>query len=343
VHTEQVRICSAPVLAGNRRTPDAKASASVGGAQMEMTVVNWPLVISLIAISAVALWRRSSGSATEPSDLASRVAHRGDGSMRPQPEPGLELILPAIVFFLVSGVGAATLYMSEAPSAMNTVDTGSSILSDSDLDDEMLLSLTDYTQSIGAGEPSFQAPGEMLPDVSTMIERLAARLNETPGDIKGWQMLGWSYFNIGHYEEAAAAYAKALELDPSSDDLKRVYAETKQLSEGRSLQTASISSPGHAGKVDDGPSAETIASFEAMPARERDAAIRSMVDGLADRLQTSPRDVEGWTRLIRSRVVLGQTDLAATALRKALDVFKDDSAASSKIMASANQLGLKAE
>jgi cytochrome c-type biogenesis protein CcmH len=68
-----------------------------------------------------------------------------------------------------------------------------------------------------------------------------------------------------------------------------------------------------------------------------------MVNGLADRLEGSPRDVEGWTRLMRSRVVLGEREVAATALRKALEVFKDDQAASGKITAAAIELGLKAE
>ena len=77
--------------------------------------------------------------------------------------------------------------------------------------------------------------------------------------------------------------------------------------------------------------------------RKRDDAIRSMVDGLADRLESSPRDVEGWILLMRSRVVLGEREVAATAFRKALEVFKDDSAASGKITAAAIELGLKAE
>jgi cytochrome c-type biogenesis protein CcmH len=68
-----------------------------------------------------------------------------------------------------------------------------------------------------------------------------------------------------------------------------------------------------------------------------------MVDGLAARLEGSPRDVEGWTRLMRSRVVLGERGVAATAFRKALEVFKDDAAATGKISAAAVELGLKAE
>ena len=68
-----------------------------------------------------------------------------------------------------------------------------------------------------------------------------------------------------------------------------------------------------------------------------------MVDGLAARLESAPRDVEGWARLIRSRVVLGEREVAATTLRKALEVFKDDPAATHKIAAAAVELGLKAE
>jgi len=86
-----------------------------------------------------------------------------------------------------------------------------------------------------------------------------------------------------------------------------------------------------------------MTEFDAMPAPERDAAISSMVEGLADRLESSPRDVEGWARLMRSRVVLGEREFAVTAYRKALEVYEDDSAASGKITAAAIELGLKAE
>jgi cytochrome c-type biogenesis protein CcmH len=177
-----------------------------------------------------------------------------------------------------------------------------------------------------------------------MIERLAARLETTPEDIEGWRMLGWSYFNTARYEEAATAYARAVELDPSSAELKLSYEEAKaKASESDNLETAASLQTEALGKGGDGPSVGTISKSEAMPPRERDAAIRSMVDGLANHLESSPRDVEGWTRLMRSRVVLGEREVAATAFRKALEVFKDDSAASSKITAAAVELGLKAE
>jgi len=50
---------------------------------------------------------------------------------------------------------------------------------------------------------------------------------------------------------------------------------------------------------------------------EREAMIRSMVDGLAARLEDNPEDVDGWLRLGRSQLVLGEPDKAIEAYRKA--------------------------
>jgi tetratricopeptide (TPR) repeat protein len=253
------------------------------------------------------------------------------------------LIVAAAAFLLVVGVGAATSYVGDSPEVTGSGDTIS--LSPSGSNAEMLARLTDYTRSVGTEEPaSTAATGKLLPDVSTMIERLATRLETTPEDIEGWRMLGWSYFNTARYGEAATAYARAVELNPSSAELKLSYEEAKAKASGSAnLETASSLQTEAVGKGGEGLSVEKIAKSEAMPPRERDAAILSMVDGLANRLESSPRDIEGWTLLMRSRIVLGEREVAATAFRKALEIFKDDSAASGKITAAAIELGLKAE
>ncbi len=255
------------------------------------------------------------------------------------------LIAPAAVFLLVAGIGAAVSYVADTPEAAGSADAISFSVPGSGSDGEMLASLTDYTRSIGADDPaSTPADDKSLPDVDTMIERLAARLETTPEDIEGWQMLGRSYFHTARYEQAATAFARAIDLDPSSAELKRAYEEAKaKAANSANSETASSLQTGAVNKGGDGPGVAKIAKAEAMPPHEREAQIRSMVDGLADRLESSPRDVEGWTRLMRSRVVLGEREVATTAFRKALDVFKDDSAASSQITAAAIELGLKAE
>jgi cytochrome c-type biogenesis protein CcmH len=64
-----------------------------------------------------------------------------------------------------------------------------------------------------------------LPDVETMIERLAARLEAKPNDADGWRMLGWSYFSIQQPAKAVEAYARAVALQPQAPQLKSAYGE----------------------------------------------------------------------------------------------------------------------
>jgi cytochrome c-type biogenesis protein CcmH/NrfG len=268
-----------------------------------------------------------------------RSSHWGFGQTL-QSTPRM-LFAAAAAFFLVSGIGAAISHVGSASEATLPGET----ISFSGPDGEMLTHLSDYARSIGTEQPSsLPAASEPLPDVDAMIERLAARLETAPQDLEGWRLLGWSYFNTARFEQAAAAFGKALELDPGSAELKRSYEDAKAKASGSdNAEIASSSQIEALGKNSDGLSAGKIATPEAMPARERDAAIRSMVDGLANRLESSPRDVDGWIQLMRSRVVLEEREVAATAFRKALDVFVDDPAASGKIMAAATELGLKAE
>ncbi|WP_366554671.1 c-type cytochrome biogenesis protein CcmI [Aquibaculum sediminis] len=66
-----------------------------------------------------------------------------------------------------------------------------------------------------------------------------------------------------------------------------------------------------------GPMAEQEAAVEDMSPEEREAFIRSMVQGLADRLEQNPEDIDGWLRLVQARLVLGETDAALEALERA--------------------------
>lgn len=205
--------------------------------------------------------------------------------------------------------------------------------------------LQEYARSKGVDEPASKpAPGEPLPDVNTMIDRLAARLGSAPQDVKGWQMLGWSYFHTERYKDAADAWGRAAALDPNSAELKSSYEEAKARAAG--TFKSATSSPSRAeldGKSRHEASVESASKSEEKSQRDVDPAIRSMVDGLAGRLENSPRDVEGWTRLMRSRVVLGEKEGAIAALRKALEIFKDDTTATGNIAAAAQDLGLKVE
>jgi cytochrome c-type biogenesis protein CcmH len=77
------------------------------------------------------------------------------------------------------------------------------------------------------------------------------------------------------------------------------------------------------------PTPADVQKAEIMPPADRLAMIRGMVDGLAKRLEQSPRDADGWIKLIRSRMVLGETELAKQALESGLKAFSEDSSAGS--------------
>jgi len=89
-----------------------------------------------------------------------------------------------------------------------------------------------------------------------------------------------------------------------------------------------------------GPTPEDVRAAEAMAPADRSAMIQGMVDGLASRLEQSPRDPDGWIKLIRSRVVLGEAELAKQALARGLEVFADDKPQRDRIIAAAQQFGL---
>lgn len=50
-------------------------------------------------------------------------------------------------------------------------------------------------------------------DISNMVEGLAARLEEEPGDVDGWRLLGRSYLQLQRFDEAVEVYRKVVELE----------------------------------------------------------------------------------------------------------------------------------
>src|SRR5262245_16958093 len=93
------------------------------------------------------------------------------------------LMVAAAVFLLVAGIGAALSYIRDPPDATGPGDTISVLLSHSQSPDEMLQRLADYAGSPATGDPeSVRAANNLLPDVKTMIERLADRLKTSPED-----------------------------------------------------------------------------------------------------------------------------------------------------------------
>ncbi|MGB0670309.1 MAG: c-type cytochrome biogenesis protein CcmI [Rhodospirillales bacterium] len=131
------------------------------------------------------------------------------------------------------------------------------------------------------------SPEERRAMVEGMVQRLADHLNETPDDLEGWRRL-----------------AKAYEVMGRQDDLARAQAQITRLE-----AAAPPSTPG--------PSAEDRQRAAQMTESERAEMIRSMVQRLADRLEENPDDRQGWLRLANAYDVLGETEKAAEARKRA--------------------------
>jgi len=89
-----------------------------------------------------------------------------------------------------------------------------------------------------------------------------------------------------------------------------------------------------------GPTADQVAAAGQMSAGDRQAMIASMVQRLADRLAKNPQDLDGWQRLIRARMVLGQTDAAAQAYRDGLKALAGSDPNRAALRRSAAELGV---
>jgi cytochrome c-type biogenesis protein CcmH len=278
-----------------------------------------------------------------------------------------------------------------------------------------------------------QAAGE----VAALVAGLERKMQENPSDPEGWRMLGWSYFQGSRFADSAAAYGKAVALDPDGVGYQSAYGEALvQASNGQVTPAAADAfrkaraqdgsdararyflgvlkqqqgdskgaladwitllgeSPGDApwvpqlrgiieetalaAKIDvaarlaaivpptsggatvaappmpglagaaasaapagvmPGPSPDQVASAAAMSAKDRNAMITGMVDGLAAKLKANPKDEAGWLRLMRARTVLGDNAAAARARNDALAAFAGDAATQARIRAAAVEMGI---
>jgi cytochrome c-type biogenesis protein CcmH len=179
--------------------------------------------------------------------------------------------------------------------------------------------------------------------------------------------------------EAAAAFRKALELDPRDPRARYFLAVQKDLGGDpkgalddwlallrdtppgapweadlrRTIEQSAAKSridlagrlpaqgrTGTASAGIPGPTPEQLAAASSIPPGQQDAMIQQMLARLEARLRADPKDADGWIRLMRSRMVLGEADRAAAALRSGLAAFAGDGAAQARLRSSAAEIGV---
>jgi cytochrome c-type biogenesis protein CcmI len=83
------------------------------------------------------------------------------------------------------------------------------------------------------------------------------------------------------------------------------------------------------------------ADIAALPPEQRSNAIREMVGRLAEKLSKNGHDLQGWLQLIRSYVVLGESQKAEAAVASARAQLAGEVQASARIDELVRQLGLE--
>jgi cytochrome c-type biogenesis protein CcmH len=220
-----------------------------------------------------------------------------------------------------------------------------------------------------------EAPAEQR-SILELVARIEARLQESPDDGRGWEVLGPVYMRMGRYDDAVAArrnalkllgptpqreadlgealtavangivtaeakeaFDRALKLD-AEDFRARYFAGLAAEQDGRPRDAAEIwrklleSAPAGSGwagfvresltRVDPsavaaqpGPGAADVAAANEMSPEQRETMIRGMVAKLAERLKQDGSDVDGWLRLVRAYMVLGDKEQARTSAGEA--------------------------
>lgn len=87
-----------------------------------------------------------------------------------------------------------------------------------------------------APQPAADGHAITRQQIEGMVERLAARMQESPEDVKGWVMLGRTYAVLDRHAESAAAYANAVKRSPPDAQLLADYADALAMSQGRNLR-----------------------------------------------------------------------------------------------------------
>jgi len=151
------------------------------------------------------------------------------------------------------------------------------------------------------------ANGIVTADAKAAFDRAVAR---DPHEVKARYFLGLAAEQDGKNEEAAAVWRSLLAEAPAGAPWVGFVREALARATG-----SPVAAPG--------PSTNDIAAASNMSDDQRRDMVQGMVARLADRLHDNGADVDGWLRLVRAYVVLGDRDKAKNAAADAKRALGD--------------------
>jgi cytochrome c-type biogenesis protein CcmH len=153
---------------------------------------------------------------------------------------------------------------------------------------------------------SAAANGVITTEAKTEFERAVAL---DADEVKARYFLGVAAEQDGRAAEAASIWRAMLAKAPADAPWRPLVQAALVRVGGPSLPALSD---------------DTMAAAQGMNADDRSAMVKGMVDRLATRLKQDGNDVEGWLRLVRAYMVLGDRDRAKSALTDARQAVGSD-------------------
>jgi len=151
------------------------------------------------------------------------------------------------------------------------------------------------------------ANGVVTDEANQLFTRAVARDAHDP---KARYFLGLADEQDGKREAAAAKWRAILEDAPANAPWAGFVRQALARVTGEPAAGA-------------GPTPQQTAAAENIPEAQRAETVRGMVQKLADRLHADGSDVEGWLRLVRAYVVLGEQEKAKGAVADAKRALAD--------------------
>jgi cytochrome c-type biogenesis protein CcmH len=166
------------------------------------------------------------------------------------------------------------------------------------------------------------AGGVVTAEAKSEFERAVA---QNPDEAKANYFLGVAAEQDGRKEEAASIWRTMLAKAPAD-------APWRPLIQAALGRVGGTSAPAL--------SNDTMAAANTMSEADRGTMIRGMVDRLATRLKQNGDDVDGWLRLVRAYMVMGEHDKAIAARRDAREAVANNAERLRQLNEGLKNLGL---
>lgn len=178
-------------------------------------------------------------------------------------------------------------------------------------------------------DPIMVASDLEVQSLEELVVKLEQRLaGDEDAPAMGYVLLARSLMNLQRYDDAIAAYETALGQPDAVPEISTELDEARAFIAG--------GGPNGMPMLD----RETVETVQSMSNEDQAAMIEGMVAGLAMRLEADPSDIEGWARLIRARIVLGDTAQAERDLAAAVAAAEGNPEAETYLQQVADDLGL---